>query len=184
MLDALPLPRLRARLAGFGHGPESPDFLARGLIECRQETARPVLAAARAGHHQVAHGERRRRREIVQMPVRHLGVPDHFAGKSVQRDQVGMVGGHEDAVARRGHAAIGAAHGGGRHAGGGRAAVMPDLRVPCLRPAHNTRWPTDTYMMPPTTTGVTCRRAAFGRVKIHFGPRRATFALVIWASVV
>ena len=39
-------------------------------------------------------------------------------------------------------------------------------------------------MMPSTTTGVTCRRAAFGRVKIHLGPNRATLALVIWDSVV
>ena len=116
-----------ACLAGFGDGPESPDFLSRGLIERRQEAARTVLAAARAGHHQVAHGERRGRGEVVQMPVRHLGVPNQFAGEAVQRDQVGVVGGHEDTVARRGHAAIGAAHGGGRQAGGGLAAVMPDL---------------------------------------------------------
>ena len=32
-------------------------------------------------------------------------------------------------------------------------------------------------MMPPTTTGVTCRRAAFGSVKIHFGPRRGHVGL-------
>ena len=41
-----------------------------------------------------------------------------------------------------------------------------------------------TYMIPPTTTGVTCRRAAFGRVKIHLGPKRPTLALLICARVV
>ena len=39
-------------------------------------------------------------------------------------------------------------------------------------------------MMPPTTTGVTCRRPVLGSEKVHLGAMRATFVLVICVSVV
>ena len=45
------------------------------LVTRLNETARTMLSSARPGHYQVAHRQRRRRREVVQPPVRHLRVP-------------------------------------------------------------------------------------------------------------
>ena len=139
MLDALALPGLRSRLAGLRHGPESPDFLAGGLVEGGEEAARAVFAAAEPGDHQIAHGQRRGRGEVVLMPVGHLGVPDQLAGEAVERDQVGVVGVHEDAVAGHGHAAIGAAGGVARQAGWARGNARSRGR--CRRRARSIRWP-------------------------------------------
>ena len=53
------------------------------------------------------------------MPVGHLGVPEQLAGEAVERDQVRVVGHHEDAIARDRDAAIAS-----------RRRVSP---VPCAR---------------------------------------------------
>src|SRR5215510_12679098 len=58
-------PRLGAGLARLWHGPEAPDFGAGHLRIGGEETAHALLTARRAGHHQVAHDQRRRGRIVV-----------------------------------------------------------------------------------------------------------------------
>ena len=99
MLDVFALPCFRAGLAGLGHGPEAPDFLAGRLIVRRDEAAHAFVAAGGAGDHQIADGERRGRAVVVLMPVRHFGFPQQLAVEAVQRDHVGVVGEHEHAIA-------------------------------------------------------------------------------------
>ena len=126
VLDVLALPRLRSRLYPFRHRPEAPRLLAGRLVEGGQEAARAFIAARRAGDHQAAHGERRRGRAVVLVPVGHLGVPSQRAREAVEREDVGVVGDHEDEVACHRDAAVGAPGGIAGQALRARAPVRPD----------------------------------------------------------
>ena len=96
---------------GLRHGPETPRFLAGRLIEGGQEAADALVAARDPRHHQVADDQRRGRRAVVQPPVRHRRVPQQRAGEAVERDEMRVVGDHEDAIAGHGNAAVDAARG-------------------------------------------------------------------------
>ena len=115
------------RLARPRHGPEAPDFLAGGLIECGDEAAHAFIAARRAGDDEVSDGQRRAGRVVVLAPVGHLGFPQQRAGEAVQRDEVRVVGDHEHAVAGDGDAAVDAAGRVADQALGARTLVVPDL---------------------------------------------------------
>ena len=111
MLDVLAFPGFRVGLAGQRHGPESPDFLAGGLIERRDEAANALVAARRSRNHQVADGERRGCPVVVLVPIRHFGFPQQLAIGAAERDHVGVVGEHEHAIACDCDAAIESARG-------------------------------------------------------------------------
>src|SRR5438034_1370707 len=59
MSEILALPRLRARLARFGNAPESPDFLAGGLVQGGYEPVRAALSTANTGDHEMPRRNRR-----------------------------------------------------------------------------------------------------------------------------
>ena len=102
VLDVLAAPGFRARLAALRHGPEAPDLLAGPLIVRGEEPVGAVLAAGHAGNDHVArHGERRRGGRVVLPPVVHRGIPQQLAGEAVQRQQVRVVGDHEQRDRRR-----------------------------------------------------------------------------------
>ena len=123
VLDVLALPGLRSRLARLRHGPEAPDLLAGLLIVRGDEAVGAVLAARDAGDDQVAGGQRRRRGRVVLAPVVELGVPQQLAGEAIERDDVRVVGHHEDAIAGDRRAAVRAA---AAHALRARPLVVPD----------------------------------------------------------
>ena len=127
MLDPLPLPRLRARLAAARHRPEAPDLLAGGLIERGHEPAHALVATGAAGHHQVADRQRRAGRVVVLAPVGHFRFPQQRAGRSIERDEMRVIGDHEHAVAGDADAAVHAAGGVADQPLGPRALVVPDL---------------------------------------------------------
>ena len=127
MVDVVALPGFRAGLAALGDGPEAPHFLAGGLIESREEAARAFVAAGDPGNYQIADGEGSGSGVVVQMPVGHLGFPQQSSGETVQSDDVGIVGDHEQAVAGSGCAAIDAAGGVADQILGSGTLVVPDL---------------------------------------------------------
>ena len=126
MFDVFPFPGFRVGLAGQGHGPESPDFLAGGLIERRDEAADSFVAARRARNNQIADRERRGRPVIVLMPIRHFGFPQQLAIGAAQRDHVGVVGEHEHAIAGDCYTAIESTRGVSGDTARPVALVMPD----------------------------------------------------------
>src|SRR6202000_1289416 len=126
VIERISFPRFRIRLAGFRHGPESPDFLAGRLIVCGHETAHAFVTSSGACNYQIADYERRGGAVVVLMPVGHLGLPDECAGETVQRDDVGVIGQHEDAVARPCDSAIKANGSVARKSLCARALEMPD----------------------------------------------------------
>ena len=141
VLDRLADPRLRAGLAGRGHGPEPPHALAgRGPVRV-EESADALVAARDAGDHQIVDDERRAGGAVVLAVVGHLDVPQQLTGEAVQRDQVRVVGLQEHAIAEHGHAAVDPAAGIADQARRARPAVVPDLRGPCARRAPRLRWP-------------------------------------------
>ena len=151
-------------LAGLRHGPEPPDLLAGLLIVRGDEAVGAVLAAGHAGDHEVARGQRRRRRRVVLAPVGQRRVPQQLAGEAVQRDEVRVVGHHEHAIAGDRDAAVGVPAG---EAPSCAAADSARSAGRCRRRARSTRSGSVTYMMPSTTTGVTCRLPAPGIVNTH-----------------
>src|SRR2546423_12058844 len=110
MLDRFALPGVVSALAKLGHGPKSPHFFPSGLIECRDESSRPLLASRGAGNYEIAHPQRSRGGIVVFAPVRHFGIPEHCAREAVEGDQMRVIGDHENAVtcpfAGKSHAAI------------------------------------------------------------------------------
>jgi hypothetical protein len=89
-----------------------------------KEAVGAVLAAGHAGDdHVPGDGERRRGGRIVLPPVLERRVPQQLARETVQRQQVRIVGDHEEALARDGDAAVRMAD----RALGPRALVAPDL---------------------------------------------------------
>ena len=126
MLDVFALPGFRAGLAGQRHGPESPDFLAGGLIERGDETANAFVATRRSRDNQIADGERRGCPVVVLVPIRHFGFPQQLAIGAAERDHVGVVGEHEHAIAGDGDAAIESARGVSGDAARSVALIVPD----------------------------------------------------------
>ena len=124
MSDAFALPGFRPRLARFGDGPESPGFLAGGLIEGCDKSPGAMFAAANAANYQIAGSERSGSREITLAPIRHRGIPHQLAGEAIQRDHMRVIGLHEDAVAGDHGSPV---HAGGDHADRFAPLVMPDL---------------------------------------------------------
>ena len=75
--------------------------------------------------------------------VGHFGVPEEFTAETVERDDVRMIGDHEDGVAENRDAAINGGAGVADHAFRQRPGVMPDLppaarieRVGLVRHGH------------------------------------------------
>src|SRR5882724_3794612 len=99
MSQALPVPCFRSGFSGGGDRLETPDLLARLLIEGGEKSADAAIAAADTRNHKVPCDQRRRRRKVILAKVRHHGVPKQFARESVQCDQPGIFGGHEHAIA-------------------------------------------------------------------------------------
>ena len=137
MLDVFALPGFRAGLAGQRHGPESPDFLAGGLIERGDEAANTFVATRRSRDHQVADGERRGCPVVVEVPIRHFGFPQQLAIGPAERDHVGVVGEHEHAIAGHRDTAIESAGGVPGDAASPFTPVAPDnaARAGVERPA-------------------------------------------------
>src|SRR6266849_7318736 len=106
VIDVLALPGLRTRLAPFRYGPEPPQFLAAVLIEGGDEPVGAMFATGNSGDNEVAGGKRSRSGEVVLVPVRDLRVPEKIASKSIQRDDVGVIGLHENAAAGHSYAAV------------------------------------------------------------------------------
>ena len=127
MIEAFALPRFRSRLAALRRRPPPPDFFACRLIERRDKPANALVSAGRAGDDEVADGERSARGVVVLMPVGHLGFPQQRTGVFVQRDEVRVVGDHEQAIAGDGGAAIDTAGRVAHETFCPRALVMPDL---------------------------------------------------------
>ncbi len=127
VVDRVALPGVRAGLAAARHGPEPPHFLAAGLVVGGNEPAHALVAARHARDHQAADRERRPGGAVVLPVVGHLRVPHEGAGRPVERDQMGVIGGHEHAVAGHGRAAVDAAGGVADHAARARALIPPDL---------------------------------------------------------
>src|SRR5262249_20205681 len=127
MIEVAPLPRLRVRLSLFRGVPEAPDFLAGGLIEGGDKSARALVPTGRARDYKIADSQRRRGRVVILMPVGHLGLPQQLARETLQRDDVCVIGDHEDAVARQGHTAIDPAGCVADQAARAGPLVVPDL---------------------------------------------------------
>ena len=127
MIDPLALPGFRTRLAALRRRPPAPHLFARRLIECGHESADAFVAARRARDDEVADGKRRAGRVVVLMPVRHLRFPEQGAGVFVQRDDVRVIGDHEEPIAGNGGAAIDAAGGVADEAFRARTLVVPDF---------------------------------------------------------
>jgi hypothetical protein len=123
----MPLPGLRLRFTGTRNGPEAPGFLARRLIVGGDETAHAFVAARCPGHDEIADDERRAGRVVILAPVGHLGFPDQRPRKSIERDDVRVIGDHEQAIARDRHAAVDAARGVPDETLGSWTAIVPDF---------------------------------------------------------
>ena len=89
------------------------------------ESVRAVLAPTDARDDQVPRRKRRRRCKVVFARVRELRIPQQFAGETVERNDVRIVGFHEDTVARHGNATVRTAA--YRHCPCAPPFVMPDL---------------------------------------------------------
>ena len=127
MVDALAHPRLGAGLAAARHRPEAPYLRAGGLIVRRDEAADALVTAGHARDDEIPNRQRSAGRAVVLAPVRHLGVPQQRPGRPVERDEVGMVGGHEYAIAGNRRAAVDAAAGVANLSLRARPLVVPDL---------------------------------------------------------
>src|ERR1700684_2386601 len=129
MIDRGPDPSFGAGLAGSGDGPEAPDAFAGGGFVGGKKAADAFVAAGDSGDDEVANGEGSLGGAVILMVVDHFGVPDELAGVAMERDEMGVVGDHEDAIAEDGDAAIDAGDGvtGGDEIFCARAGVVPDL---------------------------------------------------------
>ncbi len=127
MIDRVALPCFRPGLAARRDGPESPDLLAGRLLVGRNESARALIPSGDACDHQIADDHRRAGAVVVLAPVGHLRLPQERAAGTIERDEMRVVGRHEDALAADCDAAIDAS---GRNTGQptrARAPVVPDL---------------------------------------------------------
>ena len=105
-LGVFPLPGFVAWFLLARNGPESPRTLAGGSLVSSQKSANPPIGAGDARHNHVFHHQRRHRRAIVLRLIRHHDFPDQSARCAIQRDQMGIVRGHENLVAEDRCAAI------------------------------------------------------------------------------
>src|SRR5947209_14179376 len=127
MLDGRALPGLRTRLARQGNGPEAPDLFAGYGIPRGDEAPRALFASGSYRYDQVM-GDQRGGGGVVDLePVRHFGFPDQIAGEAIERNQVGVIGDHEQTVAQPCDAAIESAGRVADQAFGARPLKMPDL---------------------------------------------------------
>ena len=119
-------PRLGARFPARGDRPESPRFLAGHAIEGGHEAADTFVAARDPRHDQRADDQRGGRGPVVLPPVGHGRFPQQVAGEAVEREQVRVVGDHEDAIAVHRHAAVDAGGGVAGQALRARPLIVPD----------------------------------------------------------
>ena len=99
-------PRLAARLARSGHGPEPPDLLAILRIVGVEKSANRVFSSGDAHDDLVLDDERRDGAGVALLVVGQLDVPHGLAGPGVERDEVRVERGHEQAIAVDREAAI------------------------------------------------------------------------------
>ena len=106
MCEILSIPGLGTGFAGGWNGPESPRFLACGLLESGEEPAHSTVAASDPGNNQIPNDERRGGSKIVQPVVCHLRFPQQDASETVQRNQVSVIRSHENTIARHRSTAV------------------------------------------------------------------------------
>ena len=100
-------PRFVAGLARAGNGEGPPQFLAGIGIVGNDIAAHAELAAGTADDHLAVDDQRHQRQILPLLVVLNLGVPDHFAGLGIERDQMVVGGGEVHLVLPQSHAAVG-----------------------------------------------------------------------------
>ncbi len=98
----------------------------------RDEPAHALVTARDPRDDEVTDHQWRRRRAVVRAEVGHHDLPQHLSRRAMQRDQAGVVGDHEQAVAGQGHAAIDCGAGVADDPRRPRPAVVPE-RLPRSR---------------------------------------------------
>ena len=112
---------------GAGNGPETPHLFAGLLIEGREQSARAFFAAGGSGNHEIAHGQAARNSRCNSDASRRPRCPKaSVAIERIERNQMCVVGIHEDLAIGIGCAAIGAARAAARDASRARTLKMPD----------------------------------------------------------
>ena len=106
MLPIFAFPAFVAGLAGTGNGVEAPSLFAAVRFKGSDEAANAIFAAGQADDHFVFHHERRHGHGITRGRVSELVIPNRVAVPGIQGDQVRVHGGHEQRVAKDGHAAV------------------------------------------------------------------------------
>ena len=105
------LPGFDARLAAARHGPTPPDERAGiGGLNAATKPRMPSIGAGDAGDDHVVDDQRGHGAAVVlTLQVgRHGSFPEQFAGRAVEREQVGVVGNEENLIAQNRNAAVGA----------------------------------------------------------------------------
>ena len=127
MLDGAADPCVRSRFAARRNGPEPPDALAgRGPVGIH-ESSNAFVPARHTGDHEIVDDQRRAGGAVVLARVGHLAVPEQMAVRTVQRQNMRVIGDQEHTAAQHRRSAIDAGRGVAGQILAARPAVVPDL---------------------------------------------------------
>src|SRR5262245_39416816 len=146
MFESGSYPRLRGFLTAYRDRPDPPHALScRGTV-CIDKAACAFLAAGHARDHEIARHQGSRRGAVPVLDVTQYDIPDLASREAVQRQEVCIVGDHEQAVAGDRQPAICASSSLAQQAGCPGGAEGPDLaarsgiqrvRFVCARDVHD-----------------------------------------------
>ena len=106
--------------------PETPHAFASVDLICGKKSANAPVTPRNARDYHVLDDQRRYSRAILLSLIGHHRFPHHLACRTVQGDQVGVVGRHEHLVAKDGHAPIGTQGCIAYQSSSARARIFPD----------------------------------------------------------